>query len=355
VVILNNHEDGHLPFVTRHLAEEPLIIDTAAALEGTHLTYRTHPMHTGIEVVYGGDIVGAVKSVWFRRMLSELVLDIPAHAEKIRNALGQTTEATLQLHKLYHDIIGDAEEPYFEAAMPFEEVMSKYAASSLNRLAGAIAHMFPEALWVSNRDAIARSMHKPAQMHVARMFGLEIPATTFTSDANEAEDFIRHHRVCVVKPLAIRAPWGMNQYTSIVRASAMPDFSGLWANPHIFQELITPAFEVRVTVVRDKVFAAVVSDIDPEKLLHPEKRDWREAFEKGTFDAKESWLPKKVERACISMVRHYGLEAGAFDFIVDKSGRYIFLEIGANGAWAFIEEKTGQQIGKAFADLLQAG
>jgi hypothetical protein len=47
------------------------------------------------------------------------------------------------------------------------------------------------------------------------------------------------------------------------------------------------------------------------------------------------------------------LEFGAIDLVLDKKGEIWFLENNANGQWAFVEEATGQPIGKAMADLLQ--
>jgi hypothetical protein len=39
--------------------------------------------------------------------------------------------------------------------------------------------------------------------------------------------------------------------------------------------------------------------------------------------------------------------------VLDKKGEIWFLEINPNGQWAFVEEVTGQPMGKALADLLQ--
>lgn len=150
VVILNHPQDGHLSFVLRHLAEQPLIIDTGSVIDGQHLTYRIGPPYGGFELVYDGEVVSGAQSVWFRRMLTEIVLDVPAIARKIREKNSQAA-GSMAIAGLIHQLVGNPEDPYFAAAMPVEKAMQQYAASSLNQLAGAITHMFPEAKWVSIR------------------------------------------------------------------------------------------------------------------------------------------------------------------------------------------------------------
>ena len=50
-----------------------------------------------------------------------------------------------------------------------------------------------------------------------------------------------------------------------------------------------------------------------------------------------------------------GLLFSAFDLVVDKEGRFWFLEDNPNGQWAFIEQWTHQPIGRSIAALLTGG
>jgi glutathione synthase/RimK-type ligase-like ATP-grasp enzyme len=54
------------------------------------------------------------------------------------------------------------------------------------------------------------------------------------------------------------------------------------------------------------------------------------------------------------MIKHLGLRFGAFDFVLDHSMNYWFLEVNPNGQWAFIERETGIPISKAIADLFKS-
>jgi len=348
-VILADLRDGHLPYVTPHL-DSFVVVDTARVLRRDHLTYRT--TKTGTEVVYKGEPLRKVRNVWFRAMSSERIIEAHDVAQQVRETLGETTTATAALHKLVHDLLGDPEQPYWASGVPVAEIMQAYAASSLNRLAGAFVEMFPDARWVSPRSSLAAAMHKPAQIKRAQHHGLRVPETITTSDPDEAEAFLHRLGRCVVKPIALNAPAGLNQYTTVLTAADKINFQGLWANPQIFQEVLDPAYEVRVTVVGDRVFAAEVADARPP--AEGRIRDWRTAFEHDSFRGTAIKLPREIEIACLDMIGSYpGLRTGMYDFIVDKRGRWYFLEINPNGAWGFIEDATGYPVGKAYAALLQ--
>ena len=63
-------------------------------------------------------------------------------------------------------------------------------------------------------------------------------------------------------------------------------------------------------------------------------------------------LPKNVGNFCSSMLAHYGLHFGAFDFIYSKEGKYFFLELNPNGQWLWLEEQSGYNLTKEVADNL---
>ena len=66
-------------------------------------------------------------------------------------------------------------------------------------------------------------------------------------------------------------------------------------------------------------------------------------------------LPLHLIDKCYRMLSELGLQYGAFDFILDKSGNYIFLEVNPNGQWAWIECQVGCDISGAIARQLIRG
>jgi glutathione synthase/RimK-type ligase-like ATP-grasp enzyme len=188
---------------------------------------------------------------------------------------------------------------------------------------------------------------KPRQLEVAAQLGFTIPDTLITGDAAHAQAFIRRHESYVVKSQAIEFPLGKTMMTTVVSARDNVSFDGLSVDPMIFQQFITPAYELRVTVVGNEVFAAKIISADQGPF-----RDWRYGHIDDTFSAEATSIDDALQEQCIELTKRLGLTYGAIDLIVDKDGTVWFLEINPNGQWAFIEEATGQPIGKAMAELL---
>jgi hypothetical protein len=354
VAILSHDDDPHLPFVTQFLTREPLVINTGSIPDrGLDLCFS--PGNPWPDVMYKGESLRLdthpVGSVWYRsvdvrRMLPEAEL-------KRRIAATLSGDHALTAHyRLLDDITGDPGSEYCKHEMPGDVVVQEYMASSLNRLAAGLTDVIPDALWVSRRDRLIHADSKPRQLVEAAKLGFVIPETRFVSSEAVARDFLAKQGECVVKPLAIRPPAGYNQYTVVLRHSDAPSLRGLNVNPHIFQELIKPDYELRVTIVGDQAFASKVADT--AEGSSGAIRDWRHGCEHDTFQAEPYELPDLVARQCVQLAHNLGLLSGMIDLIV-KDGVYYFLEINGNGQWAFVDAYTVGQIGRALAALLERG
>jgi len=84
-------------------------------------------------------------------------------------------------------------------------------------------------------------------------------------------------------------------------------------------------------------------------------RDWRAGDHYGGTIIQAFELPASIARACVLHVKEMGLKYGGIDLLLDREDNFWFLENNPNGQWAFIEEATGQPIGKAIAKLLMTG
>lgn len=121
-------------------------------------------------------------------------------------------------------------------------------------------------------------------------------------------------------------------------------------SPSIFQPVIPKAYELRITVVGKKIFAAkIYSQDDVETAL-----DWRRKPKLNDFAVKmeQTKLPVKAESKIFAFMKEIGLKFGCIDMIVTPEGEYIFLEINPNGQWYFVQLKTEVQIAKEIAKLL---
>jgi len=64
-------------------------------------------------------------------------------------------------------------------------------------------------------------------------------------------------------------------------------------------------------------------------------------------------VPTSLSCALLVILRHYGLNYGAFDVIQEPDGRYYFLELNPNGQYLWIELLTGAPMSLAMVELIE--
>lgn len=117
-------------------------------------------------------------------------------------------------------------------------------------------------------------------------------------------------------------------------------------NINYLQHKIEKKYDVRATFVGNRCFAVA---IDSQKL-EDTRVDWRKG--EHILHHTPIELPRDIQRKCTLMMEMLGLDYGAYDFVLDKQGNYVFLEINPNGQWAWIEHLTGLPISKEIVKCL---
>ncbi|WP_345005774.1 hypothetical protein [Snuella lapsa] len=112
---------------------------------------------------------------------------------------------------------------------------------------------------------------------------------------------------------------------------------------NIFQNEISKEYELRVTVVNGKIFAAKIDSQSNDNT----KLDWR----KGRLKFSRYRLPQHIEEMCLRITSKLNLNFGAIDLIKTKNN-YVFLEINPNGQWVWIENDTGLNISDEIINFL---
>lgn len=213
------------------------------------------------------------------------------------------------------------------------------------------------ALGVFQLDAIEqvrRAEHKPLQLELARSLGMEVPRTLMTNDPEAVRAFAASCPEGVVTKMmssfAVYDEQGLEQvvFTTPLEASDLEDLEGLDLCPMTFQERLSKALELRVTVVGDRVMAA---SIDSQRLSGA-RNDWR----REGLTLIDSWqpytLPEQTEQQVLRLMEALGLNYGALDFIVTPDGRHVFLEVNPAGEFMWLTRRPGLPIAEALADVL---
>jgi ATP-grasp ribosomal peptide maturase len=210
-----------------------------------------------------------------------------------------------------------------------------------------------ETLWVNYPSREADAV-KPRQLAVAQRCGLRVPRSCITNRPDGVRSFAKE----IDKSLATKnlsaatiAESGDIKvaFTRRLSAADLDDLRGVELTAHLFQEFIDPkAFEARVTVVGQKIFAAAI---------HPgsdaARVDFRSDYDSLTYSVIEP--PGDVAAGMHTFMRAFGLVFGCFDFAVTPDENWIMFECNPFGAYGWLEDELGLPITAAVADLLAEG
>lgn len=221
-------------------------------------------------------------------------------------------------------------------------------------LEGALLSL--DAHWLNHPQANRLARLKLVQLAIAADEGLTVPDTRVTAEPDEIRSLYRAWDGRMIAKLVggqVTAPTVEEQdvvFTTLLEPGDLRDDDALAACPAIYQRLVEKAFELRVTVVGDDVFACRIDSQDvPDATI-----DWRRVGVSGVGLHPHD-LDADVGRRCIALTRRLGLRYSGIDLIVTPEGTHVFLELNAAGAWAWVQNATGLPIAAAMADELVAG
>lgn len=209
------------------------------------------------------------------------------------------------------------------------------------------------ALWVNHPSREADAAYKPWQLAVAVQCGLRVPASLVTNCQRAVQTFAeRCGGDLIVKALGASAIFEQGgvkvAYTHRLEASDLADLSGVESTAHLFQEWVPKAWEARVTVVGEQIFAVAI-----EAHSDAARVDWRADFDALSYEVVD--VPRGVVRGIARFMKRFDLRYGAFDFGVTPDRDWAFFECNAGGQYGWIEAKTAVPITAAVADLLEKG
>lgn len=309
-LIVTNKSDITSDYIVREFKSRnlPFIRLNAEDVEKLSVTFRVGP---GTVFEFDGRIcdLGAIKSAYFRRPLPPEI-----------NKNGGKPSSHLYISE---------EWSYFLRSM-YLEIGSR---------------------WFNHPNSIVLAEDKPRQLRLAQDVGFNIPDTVITNDVDKLRELFSTGEV-VAKPMKQslleegEGPGGVI-FTSEISSFEDVGRDRLRSVPVIFQRKIPKAFELRITVVQDKVFSVQILSQEFEKT----RVDWRHSaivdLEHRTFD-----LDERVAEQCREIVSRLHLRFGAIDLVVDPNGKIWFLECNPNGQWAWIENRTGLPIAASIVDSM---
>ncbi len=233
---------------------------------------------------------------------------------------------------------------------------------NLKEAAGFLSFLLHD---VSDRFSIGHHLYdrsaasKMRQLRLAQALGMAVPATCFSNRKEDVVAFARPFEYVMLKSIESDNVWlgdekeyvffGQKVQSASLEGQPQEAFS---QTVNFVQEYIEKQYELRITVVCDKIFAC---KIDSQCMEEDKgKVDWRQGYEYGLrYESYE--LPDAVKLFCFSFLQEMHLNFGCFDFIVTPQDDFVFLECNPNGQWLWIEQETRMRISQAIAECLMRG
>lgn len=215
--------------------------------------------------------------------------------------------------------------------------------------------------WVSHPRAIRGACWKAEQLARAARLGFNVPVSIISNRRDRVEEFRRSVGGDIIFKTLSSPFLAADEVDAKHRiAAGLPTtritdehdelLDAVVELPSLFQKNIPKQYELRVTVIADKLFAARIhSQEDPRTMI-----DYRDYSAEIAYEATK--LPPDVERRCRDFVRSYDLNFGALDLIVTPSNEYVFLENNPVGQFLFVEQLVPElNMAEALAQCLIEG
>ncbi|MER8155618.1 ATP-grasp ribosomal peptide maturase [Streptomyces sp. NPDC094472] len=205
-------------------------------------------------------------------------------------------------------------------------------------------------LWVNHPHRNALAALPPVALAAAARSGLLVPQTLVTNDPVEAREFVcaLPGRVAAYKALGTTHPSDRDDrpqalWTTQVRPGEIDE--SVRRTAHQFQEWVAKAYEVRLTAVAERLFAAEIHAGSAASHI-----DFRADYDSLTY--RPCRVPERVARGVHMLTFTFGLRYVALDFLVNPQGHWYLIDVNPNGQWGFIPDLR-TPITRALADLLE--
>ncbi|MFL6605748.1 MAG: MvdC/MvdD family ATP grasp protein [Steroidobacteraceae bacterium] len=205
--------------------------------------------------------------------------------------------------------------------------------------------------WMSEPAAVWRAEYKPLQLALAEELGFRIPKTVITNKPAQVQSAFATFGGLILKPVrsghVVQAGEERAIFTSRVLEEHLAAVDEARWCPAIYQELIPKRFDIRVTVVGDRLFSAAIdSQSDPDAQV-----DWRQTSNPQLPHRRIS-LPHDLEQRLRKLMRRLDLQFAGIDLIQTPDGDYVFLEVNPSGQWLWLDDMLDFGISDAMANWL---
>lgn len=196
-------------------------------------------------------------------------------------------------------------------------------------------------LWINHPVNAYHAESKLLQLKIANEVGLLIPDTVVTNDAADVRNMIRRHGKVVFKQFFdymwrdVAAGTLHSSSPAILDTQTELPEDSIGLCPGIYQRYIQKRFDLRITVIGDRMFAAKLHRGCKEAYV-----DWRPHVYKDELLMETFTLPAAIETKLRALMSRLNLVFGCIDLVADSDGNFYFLEVNQQGQFLFVEEQV---------------
>lgn len=248
--------------------------------------------------------------------------------------------------------------PLFPSDLPYpnREEINRHNLKEATGFLSFLLHDLSDCFSIGHHLYDRSASSKMKQIRLAQELGMKVPATCFSNSREDILTFVCPFEYVILKSIENDNVWlgGKEEYVFFgqkVKSVSLKEQprEAFEQTMNFVQEYVEKNYELRVTVVCDRIFACKIDSqyMDEDKG----KVDWRQGYEYGLhYESYE--LPEHIVRFCQHFLQLMHLDFGCFDFIVTPQEEYVFLECNPNGQWLWIEQETGMKISQAVEECL---
>lgn len=256
------------------------------------------------------------------------------HGWRIRSASWDKEMSQNEFHSIYY------RKPQFPHLDEFEPEYRGMICQDILTIINGIADSF-DGIVLSKPNILRKSENKVYQLLYAQKNDLILPKSFIGNCIKDADGSICDFKT-IIKPLSVGKVYRKNQ-CEIYQTSYFDRYEeNISLTPIYLQKYIEKLYEVRLTIINNICF--------PIKIVSENQLDWRKGYDKNQYSIVD--VPNEILNSCKKMLYDFNLKFGAFDFIVDRKGNWIFLEVNPNGQWLWLERALNLKMSEEIVNYL---
>jgi hypothetical protein len=180
--------------------------------------------------------------------------------------------------------------------------------------------------------------NKSVQLLLANACGMKVPATLLTNSPRAVREYFQQISGRKICKAFFPHIWQKQEMSSVavtetfeLRGDMLPEDEVLTYAPAIYQEMVVKQFDVRMVLLGSAVYSYSLHN--PTGAI-----DWRQDAGQGLVQVQPIDTPPEVEEGVLAFAARSRLAYGSFDFAVDNSGQWWFLEVNEGGQFLWLDD-----------------